>query len=66
MCTSACDLHTYDDQPFVGPSEGNVDLILVCDEAQVLLTPALCRVPLYLALRQRAYCAEDYIIPFTA
>lgn len=43
---------TYDDEPFPGTCECNVYLMLISNEAEVLLAPAKSRVRLYPVIRK--------------
>ena len=55
---------TDNDQAFLGPRQGDVDLMLIGDEAEMFLHPALGRVPFQLVTRQRAHSAQDNVILF--
>ena len=54
---------TDDDEAFARPGDGDVDLVVVDDEAEVVLEPALWRVLVDLIARQRAHRAQDDEIP---
>lgn len=43
---------TYDDEPFSGTCESNVYLVLISNEAEVLLAPTKSRVRLYPVIRE--------------
>ena len=55
---------TDDDEAFARPGDGDVDLVVVDDEAEVVLEPALRRMLVDLIARQRAYRAQNDEIPF--
>lgn len=60
-----CEL-TDDEKSPASSGERHVDLVTVGDEAQVLTTPAVCGVGLYLVAGQGAHCAHDYVVPLPA
>lgn len=56
---------TYDDEPFSGTCESNVYLVLISNEAEVLLAPAKSRVRLYPVIREWSDGTKYNVIPFS-
>ena len=57
---------TDDEESPASSGERHVDLVTVGDEAQVLTTPAVGGVGLYLVAGQGAHCAQDHVVPLPA
>ena len=58
----SCEL-TDDEESPAGSGECHVDLVAVGDKAQVLTTPAVGGVGLYLVAGQGTHCAHDHVVP---
>lgn len=56
---------TYDDEPFPGTCKSNVNLVLISNEAEVLLAPAKSRVRLYPVIREWSDGTKYNVIPFS-
>ena len=58
----SCEL-TDDEESPAGSGECHVDLVAVGDKAQVLTTPAVGGVGLYLVVRKGTHCAQNHVVP---
>ena len=59
-----CEL-TDNDETLASSGERHVDLVTVGDEAQIVTTPAVGGVGLYLVAGQGPHCAHDHVVPLS-
>lgn len=63
MCLSL--IITYDNESFPRTCNCYINLILICDEAEIAVHPASGGVFLYLRFRQGPHSGKHYVVPFT-
>ena len=65
VCLRERERRTDNEESPASSGERHVDLVTVGDEAQIVTTPAVGGVGLYLVAGQGAHCAHDHVVPFS-